>query len=75
LRKEDEGEMIGKMLKSKINGALFYVKELKNYNGKEYYIIVDVASGNEFTYSKVWFDNGLMQNLEIVSDHPTEKGR
>ena len=66
--------MIGKTLKSKINGALFYVKELKNDNGNEYYIIVDVASGNEFAHSKAWFDNGIMQNLEIVTDHPTEKG-
>ena len=66
--------MIGKMLKSKINGALLYVKELKNDNGNEYYIIVDVASGKEFSHGKVWFDNGIMQNLEIVSDSPTEKG-
>jgi hypothetical protein len=66
--------MIGKTLKSKINGALFYVKELKNDNGNEYYIIVDVASGYEFAHSKVWFDNGFMSNLEIVDEHTTEKG-
>jgi hypothetical protein len=66
--------MIGKTLISKINGALFYVEELKNDNGNEYYVIVDVASGKRFASSKVWFDNGIMQNLEIVADHPTEKG-
>lgn len=66
--------MIGKTLKSKINGNLFYVKELKNDNGNEYYIIVDVASGNELASGKKWFDNGIMQNLEIVSDHTNEKG-
>ena len=66
--------MIGKTLKSKINGALFYVKELKNDNGNEYYVIVDVASGNKFASGKKWFDNGIMQNLEIVSDNQTEKG-
>lgn len=66
--------MIGKTLKSKINGALFYVKELRNDNGNEYYIIVDVASGNEIASAKEWFDNGIMQNLEIVSSQPNEKG-
>lgn len=66
--------MIGKTLKSKINGALFYVKELKNDNGNEYYIIVDVASGNELMSERKWFDNGIMQNLEIVSSQPNEKG-
>ena len=66
--------MIGKTLKSKINSALFYVKELKNDNGNEYYIIVDITSGNEFASDKKWFDNGIMQNLKIVSDCPTEKG-
>mgnify|MGYP003413642511 CR=1 FL=1 len=65
--------MIGKTLKSKINGALFYVKELKNDNGNEYYIIVDVASGNEFAHGKSWFEKGIMQNWEMV-DRPTEKG-
>ena len=66
--------MIGKTLKSKINSALFYVKELKNDNGNEYYIIVDIISGNEFASDKKWFDNGIMQNLEIVSNCPIEKG-
>ena len=58
--------MVGKTLKSKINGALFYVKELKNDDGSEYYIIVDVASGNEFAHNKKWFEKGIMQNLDIV---------
>ena len=66
--------MIGKTLKSKINSALFYVKELKNDNGNEYYIIVDITSGNKFANDKKWFDNGIMQNFEIVSGCPTEKG-
>ena len=58
--------MVGKTLKSKINGALFYVEELKNDNGNEYYIIVDVASGNRVSSSKGWFENGIMQNLMEV---------
>ena len=67
--------MKGKTLKSKINGALFYVEELKNDNGNEYYVIVDVATGNRFASSKVWFDNGLMQNLEVVSLQEISKWR
>lgn len=66
--------MVGKTLKSKINGKLFYIKELKNDNGNEYYIIVDVANGNEIAFEKIWFDHGIMQNFEIVSSHTTEKG-
>ena len=66
--------MIGKTLKSKINGTLFYVKELKNDNRNEHYIIVDVASGNEIVSAKEWFDNGIMQNLEIVYSNTNEKG-
>lgn len=58
--------MVGKTFKSKINGALFYVEELKNDNGNEYYILVDMASGNRIASSKGWFENGIMQNLDIV---------
>jgi hypothetical protein len=59
--------MVGKTLKSKINGALFYVKELKNDNGNEYYIIVDLASGKEVTSCKGWFEKGIMQNLDVYT--------
>ena len=58
--------LIGKILKSKINGALFFVEDLKNENGNEYYIIIDLKSGFRFGSSKDWFEKGVMQNLEIV---------
>ena len=58
--------MIGKTLKSKINGALFYVKELKEEHGKQYYIIQDVKTGGLYPWEKGWFEKGLMQNLEII---------
>lgn len=58
--------MIGKTLKSKINGALFFVEDLKNDNGNEYYIVVDLSSGLRIASSKSWFENGIMQNLEVV---------
>lgn len=60
--------MVGKTLKSKINGALFFVEELKNDKGNEYYIIVDMASGNRFSSGKEWFEKGIMQNMDVVKE-------
>jgi hypothetical protein len=61
-------EMVGKTLKSKINGALFLVEEEKVEQGKHYYIIRDISSGKVTCWGKEWFEKGLMQNLEIVSE-------
>ena len=58
--------MIGKTLKSKINNALFFVEDEKSENGRQYYIIRDLASGGKYAWDKEWFEKGLMQNLEIV---------
>ncbi len=62
--------MIGKTLKSKINGALFYVQELKEERGKQYYVIRDVKTGRLALWEKGWFEKGLMQNLETVDGTP-----
>lgn len=59
--------MVGKMLKSKINGHLFLVAEEKEEQGKRYYIIQDLATGGKYCWGKEWFEKGLMQNLEIVN--------
>lgn len=67
-------EMVGKTLKSKINGALFFVEELNNDSGHEYYTVVDVKSGKRNKIGKGWFEHGIMQNLEVVADNTTEKG-
>jgi hypothetical protein len=58
--------LVGRTLKSKINGALFFVEELKNDNGNEYYIIVDLASGKRVASGKQWFEKGIMQNLSLA---------
>jgi hypothetical protein len=58
--------LIGKTLKSKINGALFFVEELKNDNGSEYYIIIDLASGMRVASGRQWFEKGIMQNLTLA---------
>ena len=55
--------MIGKTLKSKINGALFFIEDMKNDDGKYYYIIVDLASGKRLVSPRDWFEKGIMQNL------------
>lgn len=60
--------MVGKTLKSKINGTLFRVEEEKVEQGKRYYIIRDIASGKLTCWGKGWFEKGLMQNLEIVNE-------
>ncbi len=59
--------MVGKTLKSKINGSLFFVEELKSESVfGQYYIIRDMATGQKFASSKGWFEHGIMQNLEII---------
>ena len=57
---------VGKMYKSKINGALFYVKELRTDYGQELYGVVDMAVGRLDYIDKDWFEHGIMQNLEEV---------
>lgn len=60
--------MVGKTFRGKINGALFFVEELRQDNGKQYYIIRDLKSGAKYTHDKGWFEYGIMQNLEEVTD-------
>ena len=62
-------ELVGKTLRSKINGALFQVTEVfkDKHNGQEYYSVLDLASGKHYAISRGWFEKGYMQNLEIVN--------
>lgn len=57
---------VGKLYKSKINGNLFYVKELRTDCGQELYAVVDMAVGLTNYTGKDWFEYGIMQNLEEV---------
>ena len=59
-------ELVGKTLKSKINGALLAVTELFEESGRQYYTVLDMASGKHIAIGKEWFEKGLMQNLEIA---------
>ncbi len=66
--------MVGKTLKSKINGKLFYVKELRTVKdsrtekSKQYYVVCEAGKEKEKGYEieKGWFEKGYMQNLEVV---------
>lgn len=58
---------VDKTYKSKINGALFYVKELLTVHGVELYAVVDMAVGLTIYTGKDWFERGIMQNLEEVT--------
>lgn len=57
---------VGKKYKSKINGNLFYVKELRTDCGQELYAVVDMGVGKINYIGKGWFEHGIMQNLEEV---------
>lgn len=59
--------MVGKTLKSKINGALFYVEDLITEQGRQYYIIKDVASGGTTCWGKEWFEKGLMHEEKVIA--------
>jgi hypothetical protein len=61
--------LVGKTLKSKINGERFFVEELftDKTSNREYYIVRHIASGTATPQGKEWFEKGLMQNLEIVN--------
>lgn len=61
--------MTGKTVKSKINGALFFVEELFEDNKKQYYRVIHLASGKPSIIGKEWFEKGYMQNLEIVKEN------
>lgn len=59
-------ELVGKMLKSKINGKLFYVTELFTENDQQYYKVCEPGTKNYIAVSKEWFEVGYMLNLEVV---------
>ena len=58
---------VGKTYKSKINGNLFYVKELFTDCGQELYAVVDMGEGKIKHVGKGWFEHGIMKNLEEVT--------
>ena len=58
--------MIGKTLKSEINGDLFHIDEIRVENNKEYYVVKHIASGKKSNILKGWFEKGYMQNLKII---------
>ena len=60
--------MVGKTLKSKINGEKFFVEKVFTETGKQYYTIKHIASGKTTIHQKEWFEKGIMQNLEEVAE-------
>lgn len=60
--------LVGKKLKSKINGRIFLVDgEFKDGNDT-YYSVLDLASGEHIATLKDWFHSGFIQNLEVIDD-------
>jgi hypothetical protein len=64
--------MIGKLFKSKIDGKIFKVLDLKSENNKEYYVLQEIKTGYQTTIGKGWFENGIMWNLEEVLTSKTD---
>lgn len=60
--------MVGKTLKSKINGEKFFIDEQFTEGGRQYYSVRHIASGSVSVWGKEWFEKGLMQNLEVVNE-------
>ena len=67
MRKGFDMELVGKTLRSKINGEKFIIDELYEEHGQQYYLVRHIASGKVSCWGKGWFEKGLMQNLEIVN--------
>ena len=60
-------DLVGKKFRSKINGQIFVVANcFKAENGVDYYTITDEAGARITSTSCKWFENGIMQNLEII---------
>ena len=64
--KEGDITMVGKTLKSKINGDKFFIVNVFTEAGKKYYTIRHLASGKTTIHDKEWFERGIMQNLEVI---------
>lgn len=61
--------LVGKTLRSKINGALFYVAELFTEYGREFYKVCEPGTSNYTAIERGWFELGYMQNLEMVKEN------
>ena len=60
--------LIGKKLKSKINGKLLLVKSMLTDGGRDHYEIAEIGTNKSVTVERGWFENGIMQNLEILEE-------
>lgn len=58
--------MIGKTIKSKINGALFVIDGEFEDGGRKHYSVLDLASGRHIAVDKDWFEHRMMKNFEIM---------
>lgn len=59
-------ELVGKTIKSKINGNQFCVTELFTEDNREYYTLCDLACGKLFAIGKAFFEEFVMPNIEII---------
>ena len=63
--------MVGKTFKSKINGIVFEVVGAFTDGYAEYYKVREVATNRTVVTDKLWFENGIMKNLEEVVNDET----
>lgn len=63
--------MVGKTFKSKINGIVVMVVESFTEGYVEFYWVREVATGITVLADKLWFENGIIKNLEEVVNDET----
>ena len=56
--------MVGKTLKSKISGSLFYVEDLKKFGEDYYYIILELSTYRRIAIFKELFEEETIQDFE-----------
>lgn len=59
-------ELVGKTLKSQLNGNLFTVTELFTEDNKEFYAVLDMSSGKHFAIGRELFEKFVMPNVKMV---------
>ena len=61
-------ELIGKQFKSKINGCMFRVIELRQDNRQQYYVIKALSNGQLCHADKRVFEEMVLANLDEIED-------
>lgn len=62
-------ELVGKTLRSKINGKVFCVTELRKENNYEQYIVCEISSGKLLPVHRRTFEEMCLTYLEFIEEN------